>query len=117
MAEQEQPKENKSSREKFWESTRKTFHVATSGAQRYTRLVQKKIDLAATHRKIPTVHGELGKVIDDLNFMGETRFLENREVVELLAKLNHLREMAASLEREIEEAKKEEAPPPPKSSH
>ena len=112
MAQQEQPKEDKSTREKFWESTRKTFHVAATEAQKYTRRVQKRIDLATAYRKIPAVHAELGKVIEDLHSMGETNLLDKRAVIDLLEKLHQLRQMTASLEREIEERKKEDSAPP-----
>ncbi len=107
MSEQEKAKEEKDGKEKFWESTRKTLHVAAAEAQRYTRKVQKKIDLTTTQRKISNVHSELGKLIDDLHAKGETRFLENQEVVELLGKLDHLRQLVASLEQEIEKSGKE----------
>lgn len=116
MAEQEKPKEEKTRRDNFWESMGKTFHTAATGAQRYTRLVQKKIDLATTQRKIPAVHGELGKLIDDLHAQGETRFLENTEVVELLGKLDHLRQTVATIEKDMEEVKKKESANPEDAS-
>ena len=78
MAEQEKPKEEKTRRDNFWESMGKTFHTAATGAQRYTRLVQKKIDLATTQRKIPAVHGELGKLIDDLHARARRGFGKHR---------------------------------------
>ncbi|NLC70169.1 MAG: hypothetical protein GX751_02290 [Desulfuromonadaceae bacterium] len=112
MAEQEKPREEKTSRENFWDSTRKTLNVAAAGAQRYTRMVQKKINLAVTQRKIPAVHAELGKLIDDLHAKGETRFLENGEVVELLGKLDHLRQMVAALEGDLEQSRRGEPETP-----
>jgi len=104
MAEQEK----KPGGENLWESTRKTLQTAASGAQRYTRMVQKKIDLAATQRKIPKVHCELGKLIENLHSQRETRLLENEQVIELLRKLDSLRQMASSIEQGIDTPKKEE---------
>lgn len=99
----------------FWESTRKTLHAASFGAQRYKRLVQKKMDLATHNRKFPALYSELGKLIDDLYSSGETDILAHGEVRKLLAKLRALKETAASLESEIESIKHEspegEAPP------
>ena len=45
---------------KFWEATRKTLHTATVQANRYKRLVQKKIDLTSLHKKIGHAHSDLG---------------------------------------------------------
>jgi len=47
MEEQGSPNEKrKSTSEKLWDSTRKTLHVAGFQANKYKRIVQKKIDLA-----------------------------------------------------------------------
>ena len=109
MAEQEKPKEEKTRRDNFWESMWKTFHTAATGAQRYTRLVQKKIDLATTQRKIPAVHGELGKLIDDLHAQGETRFLENTESSNFWEN-GPLRQTVATTKRNGKVKKKERQP-------
>ncbi len=101
----------KKTTEKFWDSTRKTLHAATFQANKYKRIVQKKIDLASLHKKISSTHGELGKLIDDIRESGATDILAKNEVQELFQKLDTFKSEAAELEQEIEAIKMEEPPP------
>lgn len=111
MEEQETTNEKKKTTgEKLWDSTRKTLHVAGFQANKYKRIVQKKIDLASLHRKITTCHGDLGKLIDDIRESGAPDILAKNEVQELFHTLDNLKEEAATLEHEIASIKLEEAP-------
>ena len=111
MEEQGAPNEKrKTTSEKLWDSTRKTLHVAGFQANKYKRIVQKKIDLASLHRKISTCHGDLGKLIDDIRESGAPDILAKNEVQELFHTLDNLKAEAAALEEEIESIKVEEAP-------
>jgi hypothetical protein len=111
MEEQSAPNEKKkTTSEKLWDSTRKTLHVAGFQANKYKRIVQKKIDLASLHRKITTCHGDLGKLIDDIRESGAPDILAKNEVQELFHTLDNLKAEAAALEHEIEKIKVEEAP-------
>jgi uncharacterized coiled-coil DUF342 family protein len=101
----------KKTTEKIWDSTRKTLHAATFQANKYKRIVQKKIDLASLHKKISGAHAELGKLIDDVREGGATDILAKNEVQELFQKLDTFRSQAAELEQEIEAIKMEEPPP------
>lgn len=101
----------KKTTEKIWGSTRKTLHAATFQANKYKRIVQKKIDLASLHKKISSAHGELGKLIDDIRESGATDILAKNEVQELFQKLDTFKSEAAELEQEIETIKMEEHPP------
>ncbi len=107
MSEQEPTQPEKGATEKFWEATRRTIHSATVQANRYKRLVQKKIDLASLHKKIGHSHADLGRMVDDLRESGETDVLGNINVVQLLQGLDGLKQAAALLEEEIETIKAE----------
>ncbi|MBN2429099.1 MAG: hypothetical protein JXK94_12255 [Deltaproteobacteria bacterium] len=100
---QESPKKSPD----FWKSTRKTLHAASFGAQKYKRLVQKKMDLNTNNRKFPALFSELGKLIDDMYSRGETDILARAEVHDLLSRLRALKETAVLLENEIENIKLE----------
>jgi hypothetical protein len=111
MNDQNDPNEKKrTTTEKIWDSTRKTLHIATFQANKYKRIVQKKVDLANIHRKIGAAHGDLGKEIDELRENGIVAIMENEAVINLLANLNDLKNRAAALEAEIESIKREESP-------
>ncbi len=111
MEEQGSPKEKrKTTSEKLWDSTRKTLHVAGFQANKYKRIVQKKIDLASLHKKIATCHGDLGKLIDDIRESGAPDILAKNEVQEQFHTLDNLKAEAAALEQEIESIKVAEAP-------
>ncbi len=97
--------------EKFWDATVDTWHTATFKAAKYSRLVQKKIDLNSLHKKISSTHTELGKMIDDLHQRGEKEFLDNADISGLLAQLTDLRQQAAALEEEIIALRTQETPP------
>jgi uncharacterized membrane protein len=88
--------------EKLWETTRKTFHTATFTANRYKRIVQKKIDLGSLHKKISHTYTDLGMLVDDLRGSGQPDLLAREEVQALLQKLDSLKHAAATLEEEIE---------------
>lgn len=116
---EEHGEEPRGAGEKLWEATRKTFHTASFQANRYKRMVQKKIDLAALHKKIAIAHSDLGRLIDERR-EGGGDVLASEEVQELLHKLDSLKQAAATLEEEIE-AIKAETPPaediPPVEPH
>ena len=61
----------KETTEKIWDSTVHAFSTATFRANQYKKLVQKKIDLSALHKKISATHADLGKLIDDLREAGK----------------------------------------------
>lgn len=107
MSEQPPSQPEKGATEKFWEATRKTLHSATVQANRYKRLVQKKIDLASLHKKIGHAHSDLGRMVDDLREAGETNILENEKLSHLFQGLDGLKQAAAHLEEEIEAIKVE----------
>ncbi|HEY7745751.1 MAG TPA: hypothetical protein VIA07_05385 [Desulfuromonadales bacterium] len=88
--------------EKLWETTRKTFHSATIKADRYKRIVQKKIDLGSLHKKLSHTYADLGMLIDSLRGSGQTDLLAREEVRALLQKLDSLKHIAATLEEEVE---------------
>lgn len=100
----------KGTSEKLWDATRKTFHTATFRANQYKRVVQKKIDVAALHKKIANIHADLGKMIDDNREAGETDILATENVQSLFQKLDSLKQAAATLEEEIETIKLETPP-------
>jgi len=111
MSEQNDSNEKKkTATEKIWDSTRKTLHIATFQANKYKRIVQKKVDLATIHRKIGVAHGDLGKEIDELRENGIVAIMETEAVNNLLTKLSDLKNRAAALEAEIEAIKLEETP-------
>ncbi|MEZ4598691.1 MAG: hypothetical protein R2940_02755 [Syntrophotaleaceae bacterium] len=100
----------KKTTEKLWDQTRRTLNVATFQANKYKRIVQKKIDLSSLHRKISAAHSELGKLIDDIRETGAPEILAKNEVQELFQRLDSLKNEAAALEKEIEEIKMEVKP-------
>jgi len=103
----ENQEELKKSAEKIWDATRKTFQSATFQANRYKKLVQKKIDVASLHKKISATHADLGKVIDDAREAQEGDIISSTKVVALFEKLDSLKHSAAELEQEIEAIKSE----------
>jgi len=101
---------NKGAAEKLWASTRRTFQTATFKASQYKRIVQKKIDLDALHKKISNTYTDLGMLVDDLRLKGQADLLMQDEVQQLLQKLDSLKHTAATLEEEIEAIRAEEEP-------
>ena len=99
----------KETTEKLWGSTRQAFNTATFKAQQYKRLVQKKIDLSALHKKIAAAHAELGKLIDDLREAGKKNIMGQEAVKTILKRLDELKAEAATLEEEVEQIRTEES--------
>ena len=99
----------KETTEKLWGSTRQAFTTATFKATQYKKLVQKKIDLSALHKKIGATHGELGKLIDDLREAGKKSIMSQESVKAILHRLDELKAEAAALEEEIEQIRTEES--------
>ena len=110
----EQPEDQfdkiKETTEKIWGSTRQAFNTATFKANQYKKLVQKKIDLSALHKKIGAAHGELGKLIDDLREAGKKSIMSQEAVKAILNRLDELKAEAAALEEDVERLRTEEAP-------
>lgn len=111
MTKKENSKEPWATSDKLWDATRKTFQTATFKAGQYRRIVQKKIDLTSIHKKIGTLHSDLGKLIDERREAGVTDLLAGEEVQDLFLQLDSLKQAAAALEEEIEAIKEEEQPP------
>ena len=100
----------KETTEKIWGSTRHAWSTATFKANQYKKLVQKKIDQSALHKKIHVAHGELGKLIDDLREAGKKNILNLVEVKEILTRIDELKTEAVALEEEVEQIRNEESP-------
>ena len=98
----------KETTEKIWGSTRQAFNAATFKANQYKKLVQKKIDLSALHKKIGATHAELGKLIDDLREAGKKSIMSQEAVKAVLNRLDELKSEAAALEEEVERNRSEE---------
>lgn len=97
----------KETTERLWEKTRKTFNSATHTAGQYGRIVQKKIDLGALHRKINAAYSDLGQLIDKGRMEENEKVLESDEVQAVFERLDEYKQQAAELEHEIEGLKKE----------
>lgn len=111
----QEPKEDqveklKETTEKIWGSTKHAWSTATFKANQYKKLVQKKIDLSALHKKIISAHGDLGKMIDDLREDGQKNIMNQEAVKELLERIDGLKADAAALEEEIEKIRTDEPP-------
>lgn len=106
----EHPDRFKETTEKLWGSTRNAWTTATFKANQYKKLVQKKIDISALHKKINGAHADLGKLIDDLRTEGKKNILNLAEVKEVLARIDDLKAEAVTLEEEVELIKTEEPP-------
>lgn len=104
----EEHHEERGTPEKLWDATVKTWSSATFRASQYRRVVQKKIDVTAIHKKIATAHTDLGKMIDDLHQEGKDDPMADDRAQQLLQKLDSLRSAAATLEEEIVAIKAEE---------
>ena len=100
----------KETTEKIWGSTKHAWSTATFKANQYKKLVQKKIDLSALHKKISAAHGELGKMIDDLREAGQKSIMNQAAVKEILERIDELKAEAATLEEEVEQIRNEETP-------
>lgn len=113
--EQPEPQEDqveklKETTEKIWGSTKHAWGTATFKANQYKKLVQKKIDLSALHKKVNVAHGDLGKIIDDLREAGQKNIMNQAEVKEILSRIDDLKAEAAALEEEVEQIRIEEPP-------
>jgi len=113
--EQPQPKADqveklKETTEKIWGSTKHAWSAATFKANQYKKLVQKKIDQSALHKKIHVAHGDLGKLIDDLREAGEKNILNLVAVREILTRIDELKAEAVALEKEVEQIRNEDVP-------
>jgi chromosome segregation ATPase len=106
---QEEHERFRDTTEKIWDSTKSAWSTAAFKAGQYKRLVQKKIDLSALHKKIGASHADLGKLIDDLREAGQKSILTQPEIKEIFQNIDSLKASAAALEEEIENIK-EEAP-------
>lgn len=100
----------KETTDKIWDSTRHAWSTATFKANQYKKLVQKKIDLSAMHKKINASHADLGKLVDDLREAGQENIMETFEVRAVLTRLDDLKTAAAALEEEVEKIRVEEPP-------
>lgn len=100
----------KETTEKIWGSTRQAWNTATFTANKYKKLVQKKIDLSALHKKIHVAHADLGKLIDDLREAGKKNILNLVEVREILTRIDELKAEAGALEEEVEQIRNEDSP-------
>ena len=98
---------HKDTTEKIWDSTKQAWNTAAFKASQYKRLVQKKIDLSALHKKIGAAHSELGKLIDDLREAGKKSIMTQPEVKEMFQNIDSFKAAAAALEEEIENIKEE----------
>lgn len=98
---------HKDTTEKIWDSTKNAWNTAAFKASQYKRLVQKKIDLSALHKKIGAAHSELGKLIDDLREAGKKSIMTQPEVKEMFQNIDSFKAAAAALEEEIENIKDE----------
>jgi hypothetical protein len=107
---EDQVEKLKETTEKIWGSTKHAWGTATFKANQYKKLVQKKIDISALHKKINVAHGDLGKMIDDLREAGQKSIMSKAEVKEILARIDELKAEAATLEEEVEQIKTEEPP-------
>jgi len=97
----------KETTERLWEKTRKTFSSATHTAGQYGKIVQKKIDLGALHRKINASYSDLGQLIDKGRMEENAQVLDSEEVQTVFNRLDDLKHQAAELEQEIEGLKDE----------
>jgi chromosome segregation ATPase len=100
---EDQREKFKETTEKIWGSTKQAWNSATFKANQYKKLVQKKIDLSALHKKINAAHADLGKLIDDLREEGKKNIMNLSEVREILTRLDELKTEAATLEEEAEQ--------------
>ncbi len=107
---EDQVEKLKETSEKIWGSTKHAWNTATFKANQYKKLVQKKIDLSALHKKIIAAHGDLGKMIDDLREEGQKNIMNQGPVKEILQRLDELKAEAASLEEEVEKIRTDEPP-------
>lgn len=101
--------------DKIWGSTKHAWSAAAFKAGQYKKLVQKKIDVSALHKKIGAAHGDLGKLIDDLREAGKKNIMNLAEVREILVRLDGLKAEAAALEEELEKIRNEEPAQDPES--
>jgi len=99
---EEKPDRFRESTEKLWHVTRKTLQGASFRAGQYRKIVQKKIDLASLHRKISHLHGDLGKLIDDLRTTEAADILGREDVQTLFRRLDSYKREAVEIEEEIE---------------
>ncbi|MBE0574900.1 MAG: hypothetical protein IH613_03290 [Desulfuromonadales bacterium] len=112
--EEQQPEQHeqhdrlKETTEKIWGGTKHVWSAATFKANQYKKLVQKKIDQSALHKKIHVAHADLGKLIDDLREAGEKDILNLLEVKEILKRIDELKAEAATIEAEVEQIRAEE---------
>jgi len=97
----------KETTEKIWGSTRHAWTTATFKANQYKKLVQKKIDQSALHKKIHVAHADLGKLIDDLREAGKKNILNLVEVRDILTRIDELKAEAVALEEEVEQIREE----------
>jgi hypothetical protein len=100
----------KETTDKIWGSTKQAWNSATFKANQYKKLVQKKIDLSALHKKINAAHADLGKLIDDLREDGKKNIMNLAEVREILTRLDELKAEAATLEEEAEQIRADVPP-------
>lgn len=108
---QEEHDRFKDTTEKIWDSTKHAWTTAAFKASQYKRLVQKKIDLSALHKKIAAAHADLGKLIDDLREAGRKSIMTQPEVKDMFQNIDSLKAAAAALEEEIENIKEEHPHP------
>jgi DNA repair exonuclease SbcCD ATPase subunit len=100
----------KETSEKIWGSTVHAFSTASFRASQYKKIVQRKIDLSALHKKISQCHSDLGKLIDDLREAGKKSIMAQQSVKDLLARLDEMKTEAVALEGEIEQLRAEQPP-------
>lgn len=93
--------------EMVWDKTRRTLQSTAALAGQYKKIAEKKIDLAAVHKKISLAHSQLGKLLDEKRETSGMDILSAPEISELLQHLDRLKIEAANLVKDIETIRKE----------
>jgi hypothetical protein len=90
---------------KAWEATQHALAAAGARAARYGKAMQRKLDLAALDRKVEGCYRDLGRLAFVAHRMGDRKFFDRPDALELLADLHDLGERREMLLREIEAAR------------
>lgn len=96
--------------ENILEKGKKLYQNAAHKSNQYKLLVEKRIELSSTNKKINHSLQDLGKLVFQIHESGKKAIFTNEEVKMVMETIHGFKETAAHLEQEIEELREDEEP-------
>ena len=94
--------------ENILEKGKKLYQNAAHKSNQYKQLVEKRIELTSTNKKINHSLQDLGKLVYRIHETGKKAIFTNEEVKVVMETIQGFKETAAHLEQEIDELREDD---------